>query len=447
MTNPKHPRRPRGLRELNVGLPQTMVDTPEALSRTCAELAEETLIGFDTEFIGEDRHRPDLCLIQAATAKHLYLIDPLTVGPLDSFWQLLIDPNRTVVVHAGREEIRLCEQHIGHPPAKVFDVQIAAGLVGLAFPLGHSALIQQVLNLSVPKNETLTDWRRRPLTAQQIEYAYDDVRYLLPLYRLLSSRLSKLGRLDWVYQECAELCVRSIKDPPELERWRRLRGASSLDRQRLGVLRALFAWREEQAAQVNRPARTILRDDLLVELAKRNPQRPRDLQVLRGLPKLDFDQLYAIIQQARDLPADLQPELMETEADPPQFALIASVLQAVLTDLCQRHKLAQSLVATAADIRQLLRVQLTNAPPGDLPLLRGWRAEAVLPELLAILRGQRAIYIRDSSSANPLGYVDRLAQATTTHEPPPPACVSPASAPPASAALAPSESADSPQPR
>lgn len=416
---------PHSQSRLAPDLPKHYVDSPKQLAEVCAQLAGEPVLGFDTEFIGEDRHRPDLCLIQVASPQDLYLIDPMTAGPLDGFWRLLIDPNRTVVVHAGREEIRICEQRIGRPPAKIFDVQIAAALTGLSFPLGHSALVQQVLNLSVPKNETLSDWRRRPLSPQQIEYAYDDVRYLLPLYRLLLSRLSKLGRLEWVYDECAELCVRSVKDPPELERWRRLRGANGLDRQRLGVLRALFAWREEQAARVNRPARTILRDDLLVEMAKRNPQRPRDLQVLRGLPKLDFDEVYAIIRQARDLPPHLQPELAETEADPPQFAIIAGLLQTVLTELCQRLKLAQGLVANPSDLRQLLRVQLANAPPGDLPLLRGWRAKAVLPELLAVLRGQRAIYIHDNKNANPLGYLDRHTPNPAGRDNQPPAPIAP----------------------
>src|SRR5262245_31497404 len=87
---------------------ETIVADPTALAECCKHLEASAVIGLDTEFIGEETYVPDLCLVQVATTEQLFLIDPLSCGPLDPFWQLIIDPRRVVVVHAGREEIRLC---------------------------------------------------------------------------------------------------------------------------------------------------------------------------------------------------------------------------------------------------------------------------------------------------------------------------------------------------
>ncbi len=184
------PRRQTGEMTL---LPETMITRPEELGPCCEELARGAALGFDTEFVGEDSFHPCLCLVQVATAERLYLIDPLSAGPLDAFWKLILDPNRVVVVHAGREEVRLCRLWTGLPPGSLFDLQLAAGLAGFPYPLSHGALVQQVLGVSLTKGETLTEWRHRPLTPAQLRYAYDDVRHLLAIYEKVRGRLRAPG--------------------------------------------------------------------------------------------------------------------------------------------------------------------------------------------------------------------------------------------------------------
>src|SRR5262249_53178023 len=152
-------------------MPEEFVTTPEAFAACCTHLAAQRVIGFDTEFVGENSYLPELCLIQVATDDRLYLIDPLTCGPLDAFWQLLLDPERVVVVHAGREEVRLCRLAIGATPPGLFDLQLAAGLIGLAYPMGHGPLIGHLVGTRLTKGETLTEWGKRPLTPAQIRYA------------------------------------------------------------------------------------------------------------------------------------------------------------------------------------------------------------------------------------------------------------------------------------
>src|SRR5437773_253357 len=177
-------------------LPEQIVTRPEDVADCCSYLASCPEFGFDTEFVGEDTYYPRLCLIQVATPERLILIDPVTAGPLDAFWKLIVDPAHRVIVHAGREEVRLCRLWTGSTPGNLFDLQIAAGLVGWTYPMGHASLVSQLLGVQLAKAETLTEWRDRPLTRQQIRYAFDDVRYLLPLWQRLAGRLDEHQRAD-----------------------------------------------------------------------------------------------------------------------------------------------------------------------------------------------------------------------------------------------------------
>jgi ribonuclease D len=386
-------------------LPEEIVTTPQELAACCEYLAACRRFGFDTEFVGEDTYHPRLCLVQVATAERLVLIDPVTAGPLDAFWRLVVDPANLVIVHAGREEVRLCQLWSGQAPGNLFDLQIAAGLVGLAYPLGHATLVSQLLGVRLAKAETLTEWRDRPLTQQQIQYAFDDVRYVLPLWERLAGRLEALGRNDWARDEFARLSATAMPDDGSTtvnEKWRKLRGLGGLDRRRLAVVREVLRWRDGVAAATNRPARTIVRDDLVVEIARRNPARERDLAVIRGLPRRDLAGILQAVQRARALPLEQCPEAAERDFDPPQLPLVANVLSAVLGDFCARQHLAPNLVANNQDIRLLVRSRIQGAPlPTDSLLTQGWRGTFVLPELLAVLEGRRTLRVTDVNAEAP----------------------------------------------
>ncbi|GIW78835.1 MAG: ribonuclease D [Gemmatales bacterium] len=387
-------------------LAETFITQPEQLAECCAYLARLPRFGFDTEFVGEGRFQPQLCLVQIATPERLFVIDALRIGPLDAFWQLVVDPAHQVVVHSGREEIRLCQLWSGRMPTNLFDLQIAAGLTGWSYPLSYGKLVSQILGENVPKQETLTEWRDRPLTAAQLRYAFDDVRYLLPIWEALDERLRNLDRLAWAEEEFASLIARveahSANDKDN-ERWRKLRGLGTLNRRGLAIVRELFFWRERVAERRNRPPRTICRDDLLVEIAARNPKRRRDLSVVRGLPKQEIDDILEIVRRANALPLSDCPRNLEKEQDPIQVPVLAGILLAVVADWCGRSFVAPSLAATAQDIKALIRARIQHRDvPDDCSLNRGWRRQHLLPLLQDVLEGRRRLRIHDPASASPL---------------------------------------------
>jgi ribonuclease D len=398
---------------------EQIVTRPEELAEVCAHIASCRRFGFDTEFVGENTYHPHLCLVQVATSERIVLVDPLTVGPLDAFWKLVVDPANEVVVHAGREEVRLCRFWTGQTPGNLVDLQLAAGLAGWPYPLGHGALVSQVLRVQLAKNETLTEWGNRPLTRAQIRYAFDDVRYLLPAWQRLSTELGKLSREDWIREEVARLTANAAPEEPSPEKWRKLRGLGSLDGRRLAVVRALYAWREERAAATNRPARTIVRDDLIVEIARRNPRSQRDLHVVRGLAKRDAQAILEVVEKARALAPEQWPAPAEREQDPPQVGWLAGVLAAVLGDFCVRHRLASNLVATSQDVKLLVRARMAGEPlPAESLLTQGWRSRHVLPDLLAVLDGERSLRIADVRADAPFAFEKRNPVSGANEAPP-----------------------------
>lgn len=401
-------------------LPEYVIADPTQMVGCLEHLAQSPVIGFDTEFVGEDAYRPELCLIQIATAERLFVIDPFNVGPLDEFWKLLLDPKRKTVLHAGREDIRMCFFQAGKPPADVFDVQIASGLIGLTYPIGYAGLVSDLLGQRMTKSETLTDWRRRPLLPAQVRYAFDDVRYLLPAWKKLTDRLKRLKRMDWATEEFANGVRKAIGDEEATaEKWRKVKGIGGLDRRGLAVARAVFAWREQFAERVNRPPRQLLRDDILAEIARRSPTKVEDLSSYRGMPQKEIERILEAVKHARELPIEECPEQETRDNDPPHVVLLGNLLGVVLTDWCTRNKVAANLVASGSDLKAVVRSRVFGDPTPDVPLTRGWREATVLTELQAILNGETAIRVENPRASAPLGFIpiDPEAKATPESEP------------------------------
>ncbi|QDU20475.1 ribonuclease D [Urbifossiella limnaea] len=388
-----------------VTLPEHVIATPARLAAATAHLSAAPIIGFDTEFVGEDSYRPELCLVQVSSSQALFVIDPFACGPLDAFWEVMTDPAKVIVVHAGREDLRICNFAAGKAPAKVYDVQVAAGLAGLSWPIGYAGLVSELLGHRMNKGETLTDWRRRPLAAAQLRYAFDDVRFLLPAHKKLTDRLTRDQRLEWAEEEFVTFTDKAVADDVTAERWRRVKGTGGFDPRGLAAVRELHAWRDGFAHRVNRPARMLMRDDVLAEIARRLPKSLDDLQNLRGLPRGEQDAILSAVSRARALAADELPGVEPKESDSPQITLMANLLGVVLTDLCSRMKLASNLVATTSDLKAVARSRACGGELPDVQLTRGWRGRHILPELLAVLDGHHALRVVKPTSLAPLAYL------------------------------------------
>ena len=382
---------------------------PRSTGRLLSAVACADRIGIDTEFVSEDTFRPELCLVQVVTPDDLAVIDPYRAGDMTAFWKTLAEGSHSTIVHAAREEVNFALTACGEPPANLFDTQLAAGFCSAEYPSSYGSVVTKFLNARPGKGEQRTDWRRRPLSDDQIEYALEDVRYLLPLYDTLGRKLKKLERLEWLGEE-TDRWLADLRDSRDNPRWRRVSGLGSLSPRSLAIVRELWMWRRNEAEKRDVPPRRVLRDDLLVEMAKRkgdSVERIRDVRGMhRGMKPEMLNEMAECVKRGLAAPlGDI--ERPSQEAMPSQLNLLGQFLSPALSSICRNANVATSLAGTATDVRDLIAYRLGFVSSGNAepPLLAsGWRADLVGHLIEELLAGKKSIRIEDPMSEHPLAF-------------------------------------------
>jgi len=365
-------------------------------------------LALDTEFIGEGRYRTLLCLIQLAVpqgdvGERIELIDPLSDdldgGPLAD---VLADPAIQVVVHAGRQDIALLRRRLGTEVSNVFDTQVAAGFSGLAAQSSYDSLLAELLGVRLAKSASFTRWDARPLSAEQLAYAREDVVHLLALAGELERKLAALGRLQWAREECQPLAHTS--DERDLDvvfaRLPRVRGLSASGR---GIARELLEWRERTAAEQDRPVQSVLGDAVLMEIAKRRPSSEHELEQIRGAgaARRRARELLAAVARGLQRPPEPPPDDMRPAPPQPDDMPLIALCEALVRARAREAGLAYELLAARADLQAIVLARRLGREQGegadgkaDVRTLRGWRAELVGDELLALLDGGLSLSVR-----------------------------------------------------
>jgi len=385
------------------------ITSANQLAEFCRQLAAADRVGVDTEFVSEDTFRPQLCLVQVATQDTLAVIDPKPTGDLTPFWRTLAEGRQTTIVHAAREEVNFALAACDRPPANLFDTQLAAGFCSMEYPSSYSSVVTKFLDRKPGKGEQRTDWRRRPLTKAQIEYALEDVRYLLELHDALHRQLQRSDRLGCLADETAAWLT-EVSEARDRPRWRKVSGIGNLSGRSLAIVRELWTWRQAEAERRDVPPRRVLRDDLLVELAKRKSDQPDKIRAIRGMHQAGSSKV--VEQLAQCIRAGLEAPLDDLgrrpyDAMPPQLNLLGQFLSPALASICRSANVATSLVGTAADVRDLIayRLNFGGAQRREPPALAsGWRADLVGHLIEELLAGQKSIRIEDPASEHPLAF-------------------------------------------
>jgi ribonuclease D len=356
--------------------------------------------GIDTEFVGEGRYRTLLCLIQLVLAdsdgQQIVIVDALEDGiDLAPLAALLAAPAVTVVVHAGRQDIALLRRCARTEVTTILDTQVAAGFAGLSAQAGYDTLLRELLRIRVEKSASYTRWDRRPLDREQVAYAREDVAHLLEMAAELERRLTKSGRLQWALEECRSLeQVSDTREPESV--FARLPRINSLSPTARAIAFALVEHRENVAAQQDRPASTVLNDAALVELAKRAPRTPEQLEQIRGVNPgtarrrgVNLLEVIAAAAKRTGIPVEEHEHDPSSPVDAPQVALAEALVRARALE----SGLAYELIAARADLAAIVAGVRLHKPDPDVRTLQGWRRELVGNELLATLRGERALHV------------------------------------------------------
>ncbi|MDZ7829587.1 MAG: ribonuclease D [Halofilum sp. (in: g-proteobacteria)] len=359
--------------------PTEWIATTAELESLVEHLRSREWFALDTEFIRETTYWPKLCLVQVATTERVACIDPFSCHSLDPLHAALDDPAVTKVLHAAGQDLEIFHHLTGRMPQPLFDTQVAAPLVGFPEQAGFARLVEAVLDVKLGKGHSRTDWNERPLPEEVIEYAADDVRYLVPLYQALREQLAARGRLGWLDADFEALADPARFERPNADAWQRLKGIDRLSNPSRAVAAALAEWRERTAREADRPRGHVLRDDALLDIAKALPKDRKSLARLRSLRGNTVDRhgdkLLALVAEARkQTPPESGPEREKLQLDENSEAL-TDALSALLRLRAAREGLNPASIATRRDLARIA----TGTPAGEI--LEGWRAELVARDL------------------------------------------------------------------
>ena len=364
--------------------PDDLITTQAGLEALVERLRPSRYLALDTEFHREKTYFPQLCLIQVADDHTVAAIDPMAGLDLSSFLALLLEPERVKVFHAARQDLEIFYQLTGQVLAPLFDTQIAAMALGLGDQISYVNAVQSLLGQRLSKAQQMTDWTRRPLRAEQLAYALDDVIYLRHIYKQMDAQLTELGRLSWLKEEESRMLNPESFEPDKDSLWRSIRIRDKSPRT-FTALRELSFWRDNLARAIDRPRHFVLKDDALAALAQQRPTDDGQLSHVRMLGK-EFvnkhgDEILALMQQVNNLPNNklARPPKTRRPANAPDNLAI-TLAGIVLKHKAQEAGITPRLIGNTDDLESFLCGEAS-------PLSQGWRYDLVGAELEQLMAG------------------------------------------------------------
>lgn len=361
-----------------------LLETPAQLSEAEKSWKGNDVLGIDTEFVRERTYRANLGLVQVSDGPTAWLVDPVKLDSLEPLKRMLSDPGIMKVLHSGSEDLEVLLNTIGTVPAPLMDTQVACAMLGQPLQMGYHNTVQWLFGIEVDKEQTRSNWCRRPLTDRQLHYAAMDVVLLPEMYRTLKHRLEERGRRGWIEEEAerARQNARQIIDPAEA--YLRIAGAGRLEEESLRVLRALAAWRETTAQDKNLARGFVISDNGLLNLARTRPQSVKAARSIEGIHPKALDRyaetLLQLVESAQDDRSPVRSLAPLDGAQRKQVASMRDLVQAKATEL----EIEPALLASRKELEKLVRLL---ADGSDLPeRFTGWRKAIIGDDLLSIIR-------------------------------------------------------------
>ncbi|MEP2978042.1 MAG: ribonuclease D [Lentilitoribacter sp.] len=373
-----------------------MITKTTELEAACLDLAKADFITIDTEFLREKTFWPKLCLIQLASPERALIVDPLAKDiDLAPFFKLMADDSVLKVFHAARQDLEIVF-HLGDLiPKPIFDSQVAAMVLGYGDSIAYDALVNKITGHHIDKTSRFTDWSRRPLTEQQLNYALADVTHLRDVYLDLSAQLEEQGRSTWLNEEMAVLEARETYDIHPDDAWKRLRNRMRKP-QDLAILQRLAAWRENLARNRDVPRGRILKDDALYEVAQQKPRDQAGLGRLRTVPK-GWERselggsLMTALEAAYEIPKEDWPEIKRHKPAPEGTAAASDMLRVLLKTIVEQEGVAAKVIASGDDLDKIA----AKGEEATVAALSGWRRELFGNKALKLINGELALKFAD----------------------------------------------------
>ncbi len=357
-------------------------------------IENEDYIAIDTEFIRDTTYFSKLCLIQVASKKHNFIIDPLAEGiDLLLFWNVLIKNSILKIFHSGRQDLEIFYNIFGELPSPIYDTQIAAMVCGYGDQISYENLVFDLLGIRIDKSSRVSNWSFRPLSNKQISYALSDVTHLVNLYKILKKKISANNREKWIEEDMNNLSnIENYKLQPS-EAWKKIK-FKSFKGENINRLKFLAEWREHLSINRNVTKNKIARDEVLLEIASNDPKDINDFKRIRGL-KLDInkkiiEEILLTLEKAREVPKKFWPVINIPKQNKINQPAVLELLKVLLKHVSEEKKVAPKLIAKQIDLDKIASGEKNN-----LKLFQGWRYEIFGQFVEKLIEGKIAIKVHN----------------------------------------------------
>ena len=366
---------------LNAADQPIMVESAAQLEQAVNDWSQCELIGIDTEFVRERTWRADLGLVQLSDGKTVWLVDPLKTGPLDPLSTLFSNQAITKVLHAPSEDLDVLLYTTGAVPEPLFDTQIACAMLGQPLQMGYHTTVEWLLNITIDKGETRSNWCHRPLRPAQIRYAALDVCLLPMMQRQLLANLKALDRESWLAEDCASLLSKARTPADPEQSWKRFNGNNRLDGSALAILKSLATWRDEEAERQNLARGFVIKDNALMTIVNKKPRS------LSELSDLDVWHPRAIQRHGPALIARIDKILQQGLTSPipdslkPEHRKLMGSMRELVQQRATELSVDPALLASRRELESLI-LSPEGEPLSDRFL--GWRENIITKDLIAL---------------------------------------------------------------
>ena len=368
-----------------------LIKTTEELSTFCDYASRFEFVTIDTEFLREKTYYSQLCLVQMAVKDNnpesAVIIDVLAHGiDLSSLHKLMINRSIIKVFHAARQDIEIFYNLTGVVPSPIFDTQIAAMVCGFGEQVGYDNLVKSITSNSIDKSSRFTDWSRRPLTKEQLDYAIGDVTHLRDVYEYLQNQLEKNGRISWVEEEMAVLTSENTYNINPYDAWKKIKVRTDTGKF-LAILREVACFREEYAQLKNIPKGRVLKDDALIELCSVKPTNYDDLKRLRlynrGNKSQELgDKILKAVSNGVNCAPENHPSVSKDRKKENKNPALSELLRVLLKSSSEKIGVAQKLIATTSDLDRVAAGERVGA------VFEGWRLKVFGRDALNLCDGK-----------------------------------------------------------
>ena len=364
------------------------IDTEAQLKEAIDVCSRAEALAIDTEFVRFNTYYPIVGLIQIGIPEACFLIDPMGINDLSPLKLILAEPAIKKVFHSCSEDLEVFQHILGFIPTPLYDTQIAAAVLGVGFSMSYQSLVEYCLGISLPKDQTRSDWLARPLSEDQLQYAALDVIHLLQVYEQQYELLSLAEKGPWLEEEFAKLGrnIPTMVDPQFA--YQRIKGLWQLDRRQLNQIRSLCAWREETARLEDIPRNRIANQKALMTIVRKNVVDHRRLQQHANMTHRQLrkygDDILEVLRAADQAAEDSLPDLI-TRDETRVSSSTVNRLKKIVDEKAEALSIAPEFLVKRRHLDKLIR-SFDGQGGYQLPEeLQGWRAKVIGDYLLEVL--------------------------------------------------------------